>query len=617
MVSLLVLLPLSLHAVEQKSFDMQDFARIPVLQDGRIKPLDSFARVMLKRIYGAPALPGESPDIWLASVLFTPQKAMKQPLFYIASPELMRILNLPPREGNLFSFEELLPVFASREALVKHIMGEDVKSLSGPERELTALYANVTDFGELAGSFSLLLPLPDVNADLLRSLGMQPTADLDYADTMRIHQEVHDEMQDVVERKHDDIDSYTQREQALAKFSYQLDAIDAMGRENALFRVIPPMWGGDDQWRAPWAVIEQGAGSPSSIALFTAWRKLAAAYRSGDTTDWSLDSAALRGAVAYSSGLRPWALTLETLYNRYNLIAKSLVLYSIGLCMAGWGAFRRSQGWLHGAYGVLLLGAGLHASALCMRMLILLRPPVSTLYESMIFVSFVAIAFGLWLERRRKGADGMIISAIVAALLLVAANVFAAGNDTLEVLVAVLNTNFWLATHVVCITTGYGSSLVAAALAHLYLVKRASRAVPAQTLLSLQTLLYRVAIVALLFTAVGTMLGGIWADQSWGRFWGWDPKENGALWIVLWLIWLLHGRLGGQLGEFGFAIGMAALSIVVALAWVGVNLLSVGLHSYGFTDTAADGLIGFCTLEIVFILSVTLVALLKKRNVYA
>ncbi len=108
-------------------------------------------------------------------------------------------------------------------------------------------------------------------------------------------------------------------------------------------------------------------------------------------------------------------------------------------------------------------------------------------------------------------------------------------------------------------------------------------------------------VLSLLFTAIGTILGGVWADQSWGRFWGWDPKENGALWIVLWLSWLLHGRLTDGMGERGFAALLALSNCIVALSWFGVNLLNTGLHSYGFTDNAAYGLFAFCLIECLLV----------------
>ncbi len=161
------------------------------------------------------------------------------------------------------------------------------------------------------------------------------------------------------------------------------------------------------------------------------------------------------------------------------------------------------------------------------------------------------------------------------------------------VLVAVLNTNFWLGTHVLCITMGYAFCLMTAMCAHVWLYSKARGQDGGDMIVPLKIL----AILSLLFTAVGTILGGIWADQSWGRFWGWDPKENGALLIVLWLIWLLHGQIAGQLSRALFVAGLAALSMIVALAWFGVNLLATGLHSYGFISGVAGGLLGFCVAE--------------------
>ena len=150
---------------------------------------------------------------------------------------------------------------------------------------------------------------------------------------------------------------------------------------------------------------------------------------------------------------------------------------------------------------------------------------------------------------------------------------------------------------VICITIGYGCALVAGTMAHAYLLKLSD---------TIGKKLQVATLIALLFTAIGTILGGIWADQSWGRFWGWDPKENGALAIVIWLIWLLHGRITGHLKAVGFAACLAAVNIIVALSWFGVNLLSVGLHSYGFTDSAAIGLAVFCFGELLIITGLTI-----------
>lgn len=241
--------------------------------------------------------------------------------------------------------------------------------------------------------------------------------------------------------------------------------------------------------------------------------------------------------------------------------------------------------------GIMFAAAGAltHTAAIAMRVYILERPPVGTLYESVLFVALVAVATALIAARRQPVLMGA--AAAAGAGLLFIAPLLIRGGDTLPVLVAVLNTNFWLATHVIIITAGYAFSLLCAIAAHIWLgaraMGRAHSIVP----------MHRLGLLALLFTAVGTILGGIWADQSWGRFWGWDPKENGALLIVLWLVWAMHGRRAALLSPALYAVTLAGTAVIVALAWFGVNLLNVGLHSYGFTSGIAAALATFCAAE--------------------
>jgi len=102
-----------------------------------------------------------------------------------------------------------------------------------------------------------------------------------------------------------------------------------------------------------------------------------------------------------------------------------------------------------------------------------------------------------------------------------------------------------------------------------------------------------------LCSLVATILGGIWADQSWGRFWGWDPKENGALLIVLWNAIILHARWGGYARERGLAVLTVFGNVVTSLSWFGVNMLGVGLHSYGFMDQAFGPLLAFVGSQLV------------------
>jgi ABC-type transport system involved in cytochrome c biogenesis permease subunit len=157
----------------------------------------------------------------------------------------------------------------------------------------------------------------------------------------------------------------------------------------------------------------------------------------------------------------------------------------------------------------------------------------------------------------------------------------------MEMMRAVLDSNFWLATHVVTITVGYGAAFLAGTLAHVYLIRGVlTRSLDKSMAQRLVKMTYFAVCVSLFFSFLGTVLGGIWADQSWGRFWGWDPKENGALLIVLWLAILLHARWGGFVRDRGVMAMAVFGNVVTACSWFGVNMLGIGLHSYGFMEGA-------------------------------
>ncbi|HET6923922.1 MAG TPA: cytochrome c biogenesis protein CcsA, partial [Anaeromyxobacteraceae bacterium] len=178
----------------------------------------------------------------------------------------------------------------------------------------------------------------------------------------------------------------------------------------------------------------------------------------------------------------------------------------------------------------------------------------------------------------------------------------AGGGDTMEMMRAVLDSNFWLATHVVAITVGYSGTFLAGILAIGYTVRRHLLRQPDEAgTRALVSTTYGVVCFALFFSFVGTVLGGIWADQSWGRFWGWDPKENGALLIVLWNALILHARWGGYVREKGIMAMAIAGNVITSLSWFGVNMLGVGLHSYGFMDRAFWALLGFVASQAVLL----------------
>jgi ABC-type transport system involved in cytochrome c biogenesis permease subunit len=211
---------------------------------------------------------------------------------------------------------------------------------------------------------------------------------------------------------------------------------------------------------------------------------------------------------------------------------------------------------------------------------------VTNLYGTAVFVGIVAAIAGLCLELVYRKGIGLAVGALVGFLTAIVGHNLA-GGDTLEKVVAVLDTTFWLAVHVTTINIGYGGVLVAGLLgAGLILLGLFTPFLTRDLNKTLGQMIYGVICFATLFSFFGTVSGGIWADQSWGRFWGWDPKENGALLIVLLCALVLHARWGGMIKQRGLAVLAVLGNIVTLWSWFGVNMLSIGLHSYGFIPEA-------------------------------
>jgi Cytochrome C assembly protein len=158
-------------------------------------------------------------------------------------------------------------------------------------------------------------------------------------------------------------------------------------------------------------------------------------------------------------------------------------------------------------------------------------------------------------------------------------------GDTIGVMRAVLDTQFWLATHVTTVNLGYATTYIAGLLGLVYVVAGVfTHALTKDISKLLARMIYGSLCFAMFFSFVGTVLGGLWADDSWGRFWGWDPKENGALIIVLWNALALHARWDGMVKDRGLALLSIGGIIFTSWSYFGVNQLGVGLHSYGFTE---------------------------------
>lgn len=250
-----------------------------------------------------------------------------------------------------------------------------------------------------------------------------------------------------------------------------------------------------------------------------------------------------------------------------------------------WRRFLRPGGfslaWLIGAGG-----AGVLAAALVIRAFITMRSPVGNTYETIAFIACMGVLCALVAELfSKKGivlAAGLLLGALSCQMGILYESSQAV--DHMDPLVAILRSNFLLSTHVITIVLGYAAGLLAAVLSHVYLLASPLRLIGRKTEQSLDRMAYGILCFSLVFTLVGTVFGGIWGNESWGRFWGWDPKENGALMIVLWQLTVLHARKAGWLSPWLLHFSNVVGGVIIAFAWWGVNMLGVGLHSYGFTS---------------------------------
>jgi ABC-type transport system involved in cytochrome c biogenesis permease subunit len=320
----------------------------------------------------------------------------------------------------------------------------------------------------------------------------------------------------------------------------------------------------------------------------------------------SLDSNSgrLRSAgVAKSEILSQPKVDFEVFFNQFSPFYYAAVLYLVAfllgvLSWVGWTVpLRRSS------IALLWFTFALHTFALVARIYISGRPPVTNLYSTAIFIGWAAVLKALVFEAIYRLNLGNIAAAVVGFLTLLLAYNLSLDGDTFIVLQAVLDTQFWLATHVVTINLGYAATYGAGLWGALYiLLAHVFPVLDENQRHKLLRTLYGTLCFAIFFSFVGTVLGGLWADDSWGRFWGWDPKENGALMIVLWNALVLHARWGGLVRARGLATLAVGGNIITTWSYFGVNELGVGLHAYGASESStAMWLLTFAATQLAII----------------
>jgi ABC-type transport system involved in cytochrome c biogenesis permease subunit len=584
---------------------LQDLASLPVQADGRVKPLDTVARVTLagistKQVYDDAKRVSHPAIEWLADLM----------TYRAPTPELEELWPKQPRH-------------APHDYAIFRIENDQLLTELGLERREGLRYA----YQEFAKK------LPKVIADA-RAAADVPEKDRSLYQTHAI--------------------------ELFRKFRTYAEAAQLESP-----RLIPPE---NPAPNADWLTLPEavermaklGRKDAAAIALIGALQS----YAEDRPQEFNERLNEYRGLIAAKLPTETAKAELETFFNDFAPFYVCMPLYVVVFLLAAFSWIGWARPLNRAAFWLAVLALVIHTFGLATRMYLQGRPPVTNLYSSAVFIGWMSVLLGLALEViYGLGLGNALAGALGFTSVLIAHNL--ASGDTLEMMRAVLDTNFWLATHVVCVSTGYAATLLAGILGVLYILggvltnsrdDKAIRLVGAAifialvgavalvlllisaaaaaftvvagvaTLLTLvvserraykvmSDMLYGILCFATLFSFVGTVLGGIWADQSWGRFWGWDPKENGALLIVIMNALILHARWSGMVKDRGAAVLAVCGNILTGWSWFGTNQLGVGLHSYGFTSGLSATLVSFWAFMTLTILLGTLIPIRYWRGV--
>jgi len=546
------------------AFDLATFGRLPVLADGRIKPLDTIARTSLLMLQGRQPVAADggrelSPEEWLLDVFFRPEQADAYRIFRVDNADVLSLFGLGSGDsaGRVrFSFKELLPGLPELERQAQLAGPVDAAARTAFQRAVVELFEHVEYYSRLKYS----LQAPDMS----------------------------------------DMSAFLDKPGLLAAGRPGFEAMATF----SMLRAVPPAAPSvrADGWRGVGQslleTLSTGAVDPS-VRLYAA---MGVAWRATRPDTFNAAVGACRAGLSprFNPAMRRCAF--EAFFNRAEPFFTSLTLYVAAFLLAAVSWLKWPDELGRAAFWVMALAFALATAGIIARMWLEGRPPVTNLYSSALFIGWGAVALCLVLERINGNAVASAAGSLIGFSTLVIAHHLSLTGDTMEMMRAVLDSNFWLSTHVVTVTTGYASTFLAGLLATIYIVRGvASRTLDRTTADSLARMVYGIVCFATLFSFIGTVLGGIWADQSWGRFWGWDPKENGALIIVLWNAVILHCRWGGLVRQRGMMALAVFGNVVTAWSWFGTNMLGVGLHSYGFTSAAFQGLVAFVAVQLAVI----------------
>ncbi|MCZ2342487.1 MAG: cytochrome c biogenesis protein ResB [Bacteroidales bacterium] len=581
-----------------EKLNLDAISQLPVLDGGRLKPLDTVARVNLRLISHREELKvtkdGKTstyPAIrWYLDLATSnpeePGEAGDYQVFRIENDQLLEFLGLKARDGLRYSVNELKPSFAKLDDAAR-------KAEQRPEKDRT-LFDNK--------AMELHRHLGLVVVSMMSGKGAQiipPAAPAAGASANETE------------------NGWRTPSEALRNAIMAARVYKTKRAEELKLPEDPKQMTPEQQNQMAEVIDESLVVARKAEPAAVAWIDMLEAYRSnlqGQSGSQGQFEKAVAEFQSHSdqiiSSRDRSAVKLEHFLNKSALYYHCTTLYILAglIGMLSWlaaafnpgltEAFRRSAFW------VLVLTFLIHSVTLFARMYLMDRPMVfvTNLYSSAVFIGWAAAGICLLIERIFPIGLGNTVAAVLGFGTTVIAHNLALNGDTLEMMQAVLDTNFWLAVHVTTVTLGYSATYVAGVVGLAYvglglmtplLKKPIVVGSGSQTRVMdlgriLGQVIYGIICLATLLSFFGTVSGGIWADQSWGRFWGWDPKENGAVLIVTWNALILHARWAGLVKDRGVAVLTLFGNMITTWSWFGTNQLQIGLHSYGFNKELID-----------------------------
>lgn len=606
-------------SVKFDEFDYAAFGQIPVVADGRVKPIDTYARNTLRQLSGSetfyledkndPKTKTLQPAIrWLLDVIARPEEGARHKFVRIDNLDTIEALGLKNRKGFRYApIEYMQRDDEQGKELAETRLGkafmEARKAREKSARELTVAERKLIDFDRKHGLFDTLSQFARVPESDPQTPQLGLLTAFDYQGALKMAKMplvIPPRAEADADEGKDDWKAYSLAaflepiEQKPEHSEWATTLVGLLDRMKNAPNVEPMRlrWA---QSAKEWLATEYSVGEDGqsrsqprdSNPAVTAWREILQAYAAGDAKTFNAQVTRYRDSLEkrHLKEVSLGKVGFESFFNHFQpfMLAAMIYFFAFLAAVTAWLVWERPLS--RSAFAMIALGLVVHTFAMVARIYISGRPPVTNLYSSAVFIGWGTVVLGLALEAVYRIGIGNVVASVTGFAALLISHYLAGDGDTFTVLQAVLDTQFWLATHVTTINLGYATTFLAGALGVVYVLRGFfSRSLTPEVEKNLSRMIYGTLCFGIFFSFVGTVLGGLWADDSWGRFWGWDPKENGALIILLWTALILHARWDGMVKDRGMAVLSIVGNITTSWSWFGVNELGVGLHSYGFTE---------------------------------